>query len=460
MKNREHALYEQYLIDQKMDQELQKQKTDLMKKQSQEKFDFFAKLDRYRSQNELKKLKRVGLEEAVYNDMLATAFKAIYVSALQESGGLSERARIIAENNVDSYIKENGGAKRIVRENAGRTCLLDTIFEFVNEATQDEINNFDILEEAERRAKKNVDAAEAANPVKDDEQNRTLQQAEELQQLQQQQQAADDQAEPETPADQTEDQETQEQPVPVDDNGNPIPTDDNQSGDQVPNELNPEDIPAADQTAEDPNALQQQEEIPQQDDVDINQPLPELKDSKEDLFNKMEKEDDINAAVDLIAQRVQDAEQEFIKKNAQDKKKIEKIVDKLSNRLDGATDQGTKDNALDVSQAQQDQEVAQAQQAQMDQQNQAMAQAQQEAARAIRDTRNRYYSVFEEMVKDNTNYIMKNNVLRESYIDNGHIDMTGVVESSRVMYGFLEFVNTMKLESVNEDFIKNVLEDK
>ena len=36
--------------------------------------------------------------------------------------------------------------------------------------------------------------------------------------------------------------------------------------------------------------------------------------------------------------------------------------------------------------------------------------------------------------------------------------MKAVLESTKVMYGFLEFLNTMQLEDVDADYIKRIVE--
>ena len=64
------------------------------------------------------------------------------------------------------------------------------------------------------------------------------------------------------------------------------------------------------------------------------------------------------------------------------------------------------------------------------------------------------------MVRDNIDYILKNKVLSESYQEDGKINMSRVIDNSRVMYGWLETVNTIQLEKVNENYIKKVVEGK
>ena len=82
--------------------------------------------------------------------------------------------------------------------------------------------------------------------------------------------------------------------------------------------------------------------------------------------------------------------------------------------------------------------------------------------RAIDSIReNRPLTVFEKMTRNLTKDIINNESVREQYlVESGNLDTEKVIESSRVMYGFLETLNTLQLENVNEEYIKNVIEGK
>ena len=165
----------------------------------------------------------------------------------------------------------------------------------------------------------------------------------------------------------------------------------------------------------------------------------------------MEEEDDISAAVDLIAQRVQDAESQFIKKNAADKQKIENVIDRLSNRLSAvkkADEQNSPEDSIDANPDMDNNST-----------DELGEEEQLESTRLITAIReDGYKSVFETIVRDNMEYILKNPILKEEYSIDGKLDMNLIMESSKVIYGFIEFVNTIQLEHVNEDFILDVLE--
>lgn len=161
--------------------------------------------------------------------------------------------------------------------------------------------------------------------------------------------------------------------------------------------------------------------------------------NKEKLLDKMEKEEDVDSAVEIIANRISAAEEDFIKKNAEDKKKIEDIVSKVNDRIEAVKSDITKDD--DVKE-----------------------EIEQEAAidcrRAIDDVYNRRdHSLFEHMVKEMSTAVVKDPELKKMYLDeNGKLDMGRIYANTKCMYGFLEFVNTVGLQKVNEQSIKEMVE--
>ncbi|MBP5597635.1 MAG: hypothetical protein J6Y02_19850 [Pseudobutyrivibrio sp.] len=159
--------------------------------------------------------------------------------------------------------------------------------------------------------------------------------------------------------------------------------------------------------------------------------------SKEDMYEKLENEDDVNDAVNVISQRIAAAEEEFIKKNAEDKKKIEDIVNDINDRIQAVKDDVSKDDETkkDV-----------------------------EESYTIEKTRkineiydNRTHTLFDRMVHDTAKNIYKDAQLKESYSDEGRLDIQRVVNSTKCMYGFLEFVNTIQLDKIDKKYIEKVI---
>ena len=69
-------------------------------------------------------------------------------------------------------------------------------------------------------------------------------------------------------------------------------------------------------------------------------------------------------------------------------------------------------------------------------------------------------SLYEQMVYTVTESVLKNDDLRENFSDNNDkLNMDKIIENVNVMYTFLEMINTLKIENINEEYINNVLED-
>ena len=163
--------------------------------------------------------------------------------------------------------------------------------------------------------------------------------------------------------------------------------------------------------------------------------------TKEEMLNKLEEEEDTDTAIDIIAQRISKAEEEFIKKNADDKQKIEDIVDGINDRINGAkADPNNSDE--DVEELEHEAAI--------------------EMKRKINKIRDdRPHTVFEMMVRQLSEGIMNDTgAINEEYTDeSGKINMESVVEVAKCVYGFLEFVNTVQLEKVDEAYIKHMIEN-
>lgn len=256
--------------------------------------------------------------QAVLKEMLSTAFKGIYIGALNEIDLLDPQATKFCEARVDQFIEERGGASALLSEMSSKTYLLSRIATIVEDAT----------EKAEEEA----------------------------------------------------------------------------------------------------------------DDVDkATEKVPE--DAKEDMFDELEKEEDADAAIAVIADRITSAEEEFIKKNADDKKKIEDIVNDINDRIDAV-----KHNN-DMTEEEQDT---------------AEEELEKESSRLISDV----YSdgkpkpLFEFMVRKNCDIIVKDPELKNLFKNEaGKLNMDRIVDTTSYMYGFLEFVNTLGLVKIDEEYIREMVNE-
>lgn len=163
------------------------------------------------------------------------------------------------------------------------------------------------------------------------------------------------------------------------------------------------------------------EKADQEKDLSID---PELKD---DFFKDLNLLDSGEAS-ESIRMRVTSAVDEFIQNNINNKMDIEDTLNNIKEKIAVTKDETVKESYEHM------------------------------AKRKISMIRNRKKSIFEAMVYNMAESILKNDVLKNEYMNENKIDMDKVVDRTRLMYSFLETVNTLKIEKVNESYIESVLD--
>ena len=178
------------------------------------------------------------------------------------------------------------------------------------------------------------------------------------------------------------------------------------------------------------------DESPDDDDTDADITVDGGVDNDGKVFDELDKEEDVQKAVEIIRSRVADAEETFIRNNAEDKKKIDDLLNKISNNVKTVESLEKKDpDKADVAK------------------ESAMM-----AKREINNIGNGEIPVFDRMVANVTEGIVRNDDIREDYLnESGSLDVNKAVETAKVMYTFLETINTLKLENVNDGYIAKVL---
>ena len=120
---------------------------------------------------EVKRRRHAQLMEICRDNALNIAIKGIFIGAL-EAGTLTDNGIILAESMVETYIKENGGANKILRENKNKTYLLHRIAEIVEEAAileAEEIEDIDTDKILDEDDDKTEDKKEEDNTPDDEE---------------------------------------------------------------------------------------------------------------------------------------------------------------------------------------------------------------------------------------------------------------------------------------------------
>ena len=376
---------------------------------------------------------RVKLYESAQDQELATAIKAIYITAL-EAETLTDNGILLAEELVDKWIVSEGGAAKIIRENKNKTYLLNRICTIVEEAAREDLR---VIYEEDDEDEDDITVEEDEEEVDydfDDDGD------------------SEDDDDDDSDDDSEEDEETEEviddpdtdKEVDVKDEEE-VKTDSN--GDvtyDVEGEKDSADNVTADEEHDEPEVedeveKQMEEELPKEDSTseeDIDEDIdddgeadvesePENYDNK--VLEDLDKEEDVQKAVALIRQRVADAEETFIKNNAKDKEQINALLGKISDNIKTVEDMSDADKEKGKD---------------------AVAQENVKMSRRAIDniTNNRPLTIMEMFARSLNKDIVRDEALKEHYIEeDGKLDMDTIVESAKVLYGFLETLNTIQL---------------
>jgi hypothetical protein len=501
---------------------LAKKELDRINESKKQKDNFMNNYYSIKESRIMKENERSILLEAARNDALATAIKAIYITAL-EAETMTDNGILLAENMVDNWINERGGASNILTPTvANSTYLLSRITQIVEDAAKEEVENIESEEDdnngskdleisklsakeaeikaqiAKLRAQKkaeeegvsiddnkeevedtdatvdtddkadgvevsdmdmdegNEDKVDTENGVKDkDGKEKTSPDEEEVEDTDTKEESSEEDKEDKKEEDTKEekedtdtkekeeessDTEEEEDDIELADTEVDVEEDSSDS-DEEDEEDKKEDTKEEDSDEEED---EEDDEEDEEEDVVIDDEESEddsVKDSNDKILDALDKEDDIHKAIDTIRDRVAKAEERFIKNNAEDKKKIEELLQKIENSTNAANSLKGKDDAKA--------EVA----------KESAFLGKRKADEIRNKVNNNKITIFEKMTNILTQNIVKDDAIRESYYttDEGRLDVDLAVESAKVMYGFLETLNTIKLEKVNEAYIENVL---
>ena len=433
------------------------------------------------------------LLEAARDEAFAKVIKGIYIGAL-EVGTLSDNGIMLAESMVDNWIKENGGASSILTKVGNNTYLLSRITQIVENAAIETINEIESEEEddeedkkatAEDKAKefiknankedikdfvsnildsiqkKSKDDAKEAIEKKQEKEEEKKAEAENSDDNEEVDIEIEDDEKPEEGKDESkEDSEKTEEESEESEDANKDDKDtevedvdpDEETGVEIEDDTSEsEDEDSLGSVDDDDETSEKEDEATDDTDEELGEPLDDdgidqdisvdgdtSNDGK--IFDQLDKEEDVQKAVELIRSRVADAEETFIRNNAEDKKKVDELLNKISNNVKTVEDLNDK--------------------------NEAKAEVAKESARynkmkidSIRE--NRPLTVFEKMTRNLSSSIITNESVLKEYTDEdtGTLDMGAVIESARVMYGFLETVNTLQLAKVDANYIQNILDN-
>ena len=175
---------------------------------------------------------------------------------------------------------------------------------------------------------------------------------------------------------------------------------------------------------------------------DIEEPEATVNvDPNKTMMDELEKEPEIQKAVELIRSRVADAEEAFIKRNQEDKQQIDDLLSKISQNVATVEKITSEDkDAVETKKSLEESTLL--------------------YKRAIdRISSDKTTSIFDKMTRNISESIIKNPEKVKMFIDESTNlpDMRYIVETSKVMYAFLETLNTLQLENVNGPYITKII---
>ena len=149
----------------------------------------------------------------------------------------------------------------------------------------------------------------------------------------------------------------------------------------------------------------------------------------DDFYKELENID-VSDASKAIKDRVADAISEFVDTNAANKLEYEEIIKSAQDKVAAikGTDEAVAESYIDA------------------------------AKRKINEMKNRRdVNVFGYMVESLTKSVFTDESLKSRYVNEGAVDMEGIVESVQLIYTMLEMVNTTNMVNVNENFVNEYL---
>ena len=369
---------------------------------------------------------------------LATAIKGIFITAL-EAETLTDNGIILAEEMVTRWIEDEGGAAKIIRENRNKTYLLSRICDIVEEAAlidmrsileADDEDEDDITKEEDEEEVDFDFEEEEKNGKKEEEAEEVIDDPESGEEVEVKEEEEDEEPAEDSNGDVTYGIEGEKDPADVDSDDE----DDDDDEDKVSDEV--EDAMETEEESEDDDDDDEEDEEDIEDEEEEIDPEPEDYDNK--VLEDLDKEEDVQKAVALIRQRVADAEETFIKNNAKDKEQINALLGKISDNIKTVEDMSDKD---------------------IEKGKDAVAQENVKLSRQRIEhiTNSRPLSIMESFARCINKDIIRDEALKEAYIEeDGSLDVATIVESAKIMYGFLETLNTLQLKKVDEAYLKEI----
>ena len=163
-------------------------------------------------------------------------------------------------------------------------------------------------------------------------------------------------------------------------------------------------------------------------------------DKEKEFYDNLSDSEDVADITNAIRMRVIDAEEKMATDNINDKMDMDDIMRGAAQRIESIKQSNKEDEISDDSAELQQQEAVMMSKARMND-------------LATRRSR----SVLEQMVRNTSKQVLKDENLAKVYTEDGKVNFDKLIEANTAIYTFMETLNTMQLEDFDEESVKKII---
>lgn len=161
---------------------------------------------------------------------------------------------------------------------------------------------------------------------------------------------------------------------------------------------------------------------------------------EQEFYDNLSNSDDVADITNAIRMRVIDAEEKMATDNINDKIDMDDIMQGAAQRIESVRQSNKEGELSDDSAELQQQETVMMSKARMND---------------LATKRSR--SVLEQMVRNTSKQVLKDENLAKVYTENGKVDFDKLIEANTAIYTFMETLNTIQLEDFDEESVKKII---
>ena len=161
---------------------------------------------------------------------------------------------------------------------------------------------------------------------------------------------------------------------------------------------------------------------------------------EQEFYYNLSNSDDVADITNAIRMRVVDAEEKMATDNINDKIDMDDIMQGAAQRIESVRQSNKEGELSDDSAELQQQETVMMSKARMND---------------LATKRSR--SVLEQMVRNTSKQVLKDENLAKVYTENGKVDFDKLIEANTAIYTFMETLNTIQLEDFDEESVKKII---